>query len=297
MRNTNLDPTKQWTLKEPISFAGVGLHGGDPVGVCVMPAPPGHGLVFSRVDLPGRPRVPALAEYVSDTTLSTTLMRGKASVRTVEHLLGALHGLGISNALMAVDGAEIPALDGSAEAFVRALMQTGRVSQDIERTIVSIDDRLEIDSGDRSVIYQPAEEAYVTYVVDYGHRLAGTQCWEGSITPPVVKRDLAPARTFCLLSDAERMRAAGLARGGTFENSVVVLDNGYSSPLRYPDEFVRHKVLDLLGDLALVGATWHGQVVAVKAGHSLHVELAGRLRSQAIAQAKSQRRAVAAFAS
>lgn len=298
MRSTNLDPAKQWTLKEPVSFAGVGLHSGDQVGVCILPAPEGHGLVFSRVDLPGRPRIPALAEYVSNTTLSTTLERGRGSVRTVEHLLGALYGLGITNALMAVDGPEIPALDGSAEPFVRALSQTGRVCQDADRIVISIDDRLEIDSGDRSVIYQPSSEAHVTYVVDYGHKLAGTQCWEGAISPAVVKRDLAPARTFCLLSEAERMRSMGLAKGGTFENAVVVLDDGYSSPLRYSDEFVRHKVLDLLGDLALVGAAWTGQVVAVKAGHPLHVELAGQLRRQALARAKAgTRQRMAAFAS
>ncbi len=297
MPHSTLDPAKQWTLRQPFTLTGVGLHSGEPVNVRVLPAPPHHGLAFSRVDLPGKPRIPALAEFVSDVTLSTSLARGRAAVRTVEHLLAALSGMGVSNALIAVDGPEIPAMDGSAQAFARAIADAGRVALPAERRILEILDRCEIDLGDRSVVCQPGDMAAVTYVVDYGHRLAGIQCWEGVINPIVFKRDLAPARTFCLRADAERMRAAGLARGGNFDNAVVVMEDGYSSPLRFDDEFVRHKVLDLLGDLALAGAEWRGQVVAVKAGHPLHVELATRLRQEVLALEKRSAVRAQAYAS
>lgn len=299
MPHSDLDPDKQWTVRQPITFTGVGLHSGEPVNVRILPAPPNHGLVFQRADLPGKPRVPALAEYVSDTTLSTSLARGRASVRTVEHLLAGLIGLGVTNALLAVDGPEVPAMDGSALAFARAILEAGRVALPAERPVIIIPERFEIDMGDRSLLCQPGDQAAVTYVVDYGHPLAGVQCWEGYINPSVFKHDLAGARTFCLRQEAERMRAMGLARGGSFENAVVVMDDGYSSPLRWEDEFVRHKVLDLLGDLALAGAEWRGQVVAVKAGHPLHVQLANRLRQYVLAAQKrsAARSKVAAFAS
>lgn len=299
MPHSNLDPSKQWTIRQPLSFTGVGLHSGEPAGLRVLPAPPNHGIVFSRVDLPGRPRVPALVEYVSDTTLSTSLARGRASVRTIEHLLAALAGMGVTSALVAVDGPEIPAMDGSALAFTRAIAEAGRVALPAERAVIPVPERFEIDLGDRSLLCQPGDHAAVTYVVDYGHPLAGVECWEGSLNPAVFKRDLAPARTFCLLAEAERMRAMGLARGGSFDNAVVVLEDGYSSALRFDDEFVRHKVLDLVGDLALAGAQWRGQVVAVKAGHPLHVQLAARLRQYVLAEQKHSgvRSKVTAYAS
>ncbi|MBM3268790.1 MAG: UDP-3-O-[3-hydroxymyristoyl] N-acetylglucosamine deacetylase [Candidatus Sericytochromatia bacterium] len=284
MPHSTLDATKQWTLRQPFTLTGVGLHTGEPVNVRVLPAPPHHGLAFSRVDLPGKPRIPALAEFVSDLTLSTSLARGRATVRTVEHLLAALAGLGVSNALIAVDGPEVPAMDGSAQAFARAVVEAGRVALPAVRRVINLAERYEIDMGDRSVICQPGDEAAISYVVDYGHPLAGIQCWEGLVNPAVFKHELAPARTFCLRADAERMRAAGLARGGNFDNAVVVMEDGYSSPLRFQDEFVRHKVLDLIGDLALCGADWRGQIVAVKAGHPLHVQLASRLRQQVAAE-------------
>lgn len=299
MPHSNLDPQKQWTVRQPVTFTGVGLHSGEPVNVRILPAPPNHGLVFQRADLPGKPRVPALVEYVSDTTLSTSVSRGRASVRTVEHLLAALFGLGVTNALLAVDGPEVPAMDGSALAFARAILEAGRVALPAPRLIIIVPERFEIDMGDRSLLCQPGDQAAVTYVCDYGHRLAGVQCWEGYINPSTFKRDIAGARTFCLRSEAEKMRAMGLAKGGSFENAVVVMDDGYSSPLRYEDEFVRHKVLDLLGDLALAGAEWRGQVVAVKAGHPLHVQLANKLRQYVLAAEKRSAVSakVAAFAS
>ncbi|MBM3276132.1 MAG: UDP-3-O-[3-hydroxymyristoyl] N-acetylglucosamine deacetylase [Candidatus Sericytochromatia bacterium] len=300
MPHSTLDSTRQWTLRQPFTLTGVGLHSGEPVNVRVLPAPPNHGLAFSRVDLPGKPRVPALAEYVSDVTLSTTVARGRASVRTIEHMLAALAGMGVSNALIAVDGPEIPAMDGSALAFTRAIVEAGRVALPAERAVISIPEHYELDMGDRSLLCQPREEAVVTYVVDYGHPLAGVQCWEGLINPAAFRRELAPARTFCLRADAERMRAAGMARGGSFDNAVVVMEDGYSSTLRFDDEFVRHKVLDLIGDLALAGADWRGQVVAVKAGHPLHVQLATRLRQYVLALEKQRsvvRTKIAAYAS
>lgn len=287
-----LDPQAQWTLARSTELEGVGLHSGAPVRLVLTPAPAHAGIRFVRTDLPGMPSIPALAEYVVDTTLSTTL--GFADdravrVQTVEHLMASLFGLGITNANILIDGPELPALDGSALPFVRAILEAGRLSQDAPRSVIAPSDRIEIDAGDRSVLYQPiSEQLELTYVVDYGHPLAGPQLFEGCVDEARFIQDIAPARTFCLLSEVERMREAGLAKGGTTENAVVIAEDRYLTPLRYPDEFVRHKVLDLLGDLALCGFSLKGQVVAAKAGHALHVGLAGELRRRVTATRERQ---------
>lgn len=279
-----LDSHRQWTLARPISFAGVSLHAGQPVRLTLRPAPPEHGRVFERVDLPGRPRLPALADRVVETTLSTTLGEGGVRLATVEHLMAALWATGLTNVLIEVDGPELPILDGSAREYVAAIRRAGRLEQDAPRRIITLDARLEVEHGDRSVLYQRGERPGVelTCVVDYRHPHAGAQLFEGMVDEEVFERELAHARTFCLFRDVEAMWANGLALGGTLENALVIGDDGPLTPRRYPDEPVRHKVLDLLGDLALCGFDWQGSVVAAKAGHRLHVELARKLREAAL---------------
>lgn len=280
----SLDPASQWTLARSVELEGVGLHSGRPVQLSLHPAPEGTGIRFVRSDLAGQPEIPALAEYVVETTLSTTVGVGDARVQTIEHLMAALWSLGVANAYVVVDSAEMPALDGSARVYVESIRQAGRVQQNAPRPVMEFDSKIEIDWGEKSVFVQPAPRAEVTYVVDYGHPLAGPQLFEGPVTEAVFEQEIAAARTFCLLSEVEAMRKMGLAKGGTTENAVVIADYRYLSPLRYPDEFVRHKVLDLLGDLALTGCWWTGQVVAVKAGHALHVALARKLRERALSR-------------
>ncbi len=280
----SLDPASQWTLARSFELEGVGLHSGKAVQLSLHPAPPNTGIRFIRCDLPGHPEIPALAEFVVETTLSTTLGIGEAKVQTVEHLMAALWSLGIANAYVVVDGPEMPVLDGSARIYVDSIHQAGRVIQDAPRSILEFDAKIELDWGEKSIFVQPAPRPEVTYVVDYGHPLAGPQLFEGPLSEAAFETDIAAARTFCLLSEVEAMRKMGLAKGGTTENAVVIADYRYLSPLRYPDEFVRHKVLDLIGDLALTGSWWVGQVVAVKAGHALHVALARKLRERALSR-------------
>jgi UDP-3-O-acyl N-acetylglucosamine deacetylase len=280
----SLDPSSQWTLARSIELEGIGLHSGKAVNLTLHPAPADTGIRFVRSDLPGAPEIPALAEFVVETTLSTTLGFGDAKVQTVEHLMAALYSLGIANAYVVVDGAEMPALDGSARIYVDSIHQAGRLAQDAPRPMLEFDSKIELDWGEKSIFIQPAPRPEVTYIVDYGHPLAGPQLFEGPLSESVFESEIAAARTFCLLSEVEAMRKMGLAKGGTTENAVVIADYRYLSPLRFPNEFVRHKVLDLLGDLALTGSWWVGQVVAAKAGHALHVALARKLRERALSR-------------
>lgn len=275
----------QQTLRAPIELTGVGLHSGRPVAVTILPAEADEGITFIRQDLPGLPAIPALAEYVSETTLSTTLSLGPAKVQTVEHAMAALYGLGIDNATIMVNAPEMPVLDGSAMPYVEKIRAVGTMPLHRPRRFLEISERLEITSGDRSVIYVPESPkslgATVTCVVDYHHPLAGPQLFELALDPAVFIAEIASARTFCFLKDVEWMQQNGLALGGTTENAVIICNDGYSTPLRHLDEFVRHKALDLIGDLALTGMAWRGQVIAVRAGHSLHTKMAAQLRAAA----------------
>ena len=271
----------QATLARPVLLPGVGLHSGEPVNVRILPAPVNHGLVFLREDLPGRPRIPARTAFVTETTLSTTLGRGNATVRTVEHLLAALYTLGVTNALLAVDGPEVPALDGSSMPVVRAVEAVGLALQDAPVRILRVLTPVSVVRDDRRVAVEPADAPWICYQVDYGHPLAGPQAMRIPVERDALVREVLDARTFCLEYEAERMRAMGLARGGSVENAVVVHDHGTSTPLRHPDEFVRHKILDMVGDLALTGCRWLGAVSATRAGHALHVALAERLEEMA----------------
>lgn len=264
---------RAWTLATPLDFQGVGVHSGLSARVRLVPAPAGHGYVFHRVDLPGSPAVPARADLVSHTVMSTTLGIDGCTVHTVEHLLAALAGLGVTDARIEVDGPEVPILDGSAWPFVEAIRAAGIRVLDAPRPVLALP-LVAQSEGDKSLTVVPGPRAEVTYAVDFGHPLAGPQLFHAVITPAYFAEQLAPARTFGFLRDVEALRAAGLAKGGSIDNAIVIQDDRYSSPLRFPDELVRHKVLDLIGDLALLGASWTGHVVAVKAGHKLHNALA-----------------------
>jgi UDP-3-O-[3-hydroxymyristoyl] N-acetylglucosamine deacetylase len=264
---------RAWTLATPLDFEGVGVHSGMSARVRLVPAPAGHGFVFHRVDLPGAPAIPARAEHVSHTVMSTTLSVEDCAVHTVEHLLAALAGLGVTDARIEVDGPEVPILDGSAWPFVEAIRAAGIRVLDAPRPVVALP-LAACSEGDKTLTVVPGSHAEVTYAVDFGHPLAGPQLFHALLTPAYFAREIAPARTFGFLRDVEALRAAGLAKGGSVENAIVIMDDRYSSELRFADELVRHKVLDLIGDLALLGASWTGHVVAVKAGHKLHNALA-----------------------
>lgn len=278
--------SRAWTVAAPIRFSGVGIHSGLPTAVRVVPAPSGHGLVFHRVDLPGAPAVPALADRVVDTLLSTTIAVAEARLQTVEHFLAALWGLGITDARLEAEGPEIPVMDGSALPFVEGLVATGIRVLDGPRPTLALGHARRED-GVKSLTVTPDAIARVEYEVDFGHPHAGLQRIAFTITPAVFAAEIAPARTFGFRKDVEALWAAGLAKGGTLENAIVLDEDGPSTPLRFPDELVRHKVLDLVGDMALVGASWTGLIRAVKAGHQLHTELAREVMSPAAPERRS----------
>ena len=268
----------QTTLRTTVSIEGVGLHSGHPVRAHFRPAPADHGIVFVRSDHPGV-AIPARLSSASTFDYATTLAANGVSIGTVEHVLSAAFGEGLDNCAIEIEGPEVPILDGSALPFVRLFHAAGfeRLAPPIRPLQLSRE--VSVVRGDRSIRYEPdGPSLTVTYEIDFPHPIVGRQSATVAIRPEEYSAWVAPARTFGFARDVEALRARGLARGGTLHNAVVLDDSGIlSGPLRFRDEFVRHKVLDLLGDLALLGRPLSGHVYARKAGHALHIEFARAL--------------------
>ena len=256
----------QTTLRDAIAFEGAGLHTGQPARVRVLPAPAGHGLRF-RLD--GAVEFPARAEYVVDTVRATVVGKDGHTVSTVEHLLSALLGCGVDNALIEVHGPEIPVEDGSSKVFADRIAEAGLATLHEARVRwIPAETRLFHD-GDKLLIVAPAPSFRVRMTVDYAAPI-GTQYVEAEITPETYRQEIAPNRTFGFLHEVESLVKRGLAQGGTLENAVVFGPDGPLAPLRSPNEPARHKVLDLVGDFALLGAYPQCEVIAIKSGHKLH---------------------------
>jgi len=265
----------QHTLRAVLEFAGVGLHTGADARLRIHPQPPGTGLVF-QLGADG-PLIPALAEWIAETRRATVLGNGEATVSTVEHVLSALFALGADNALLEVEGPEVPALDGSAEAFAAAIARVGLLEQDQPRRRFVVERPQAFEHGESRLIALPADEFRVVVCVDFPAPV-GAQFFASAIEPEGYRDEIAPARTFGYLHEVEALRAAGLARGGSLDNALVFAENGPLTPLRWPNEVVRHKVLDLIGDLALLGAWPRGEFVSIKSGHRLHATATRALR-------------------
>lgn len=270
----------QATLRTGVSIEGVGLHSGHPVRAHFLPAPPGTGLLFVRTDR-GQIRIPAQVSSASTFDYATTLSADGISIGTVEHLLSAAAGEGLDNCLVEIDGPEVPILDGSALPFVRLFHAAGFERQDAPVHPLALDRDVSLERGDRSIRYTPGSDALtITYEIDFRHPYVGKQALTWVARSTDYAAQIAPARTFGFLREVEELRSRGLARGGSLQNAIVLDDEGIlSGPLRFRDEFVRHKVLDLLGDLALLGRPLTGQIHAHKAGHALHVEFARALEA------------------
>lgn len=268
----------QTTLKTSVSIEGVGLHSGHPVRATFRPAPAGHGIVFRRLDRP-ETAIPARVESASTFDYATTLSRDGVSVGTVEHVLSAAFGEGLDNCVIELDGPEVPILDGSALPFVRLFHAAGFERLDATVRSLSSSEPVRVSRDGRSVSFQPDGPGLtITYEIDFPHPVVGHQEVTVAIRPEEYSTRIAPARTFGFAKDVEAMRARGLARGGSLHNAVVLDDAGVlSGPLRFRDEFVRHKVLDLVGDLALLGVALNGHIHARKAGHAMHIEFARAL--------------------
>jgi UDP-3-O-[3-hydroxymyristoyl] N-acetylglucosamine deacetylase len=271
---------QQATLRTTVSIDGVGLHSGHPVRAHFHPAPIDHGLVFIRREHAGQ-LIPADLDSAATFDYATTLKRGGVSIGTVEHVLAAAAGLGLDNCLIEIEGPEVPILDGSALPFVRLFHAAGFERQDAMVRPIEPDCPVEIFHDDKRVSFEPGGPGLtITYEIDFDHPFVGQQQLTYSLRPEEFTSRIAPARTFGFARDVAELRARGLARGGSLHNAVVLDDTGIlSGPLRFRDEFVRHKVLDLIGDLALLGGPLHGHIHARKAGHAVHVEFARALHA------------------
>jgi len=269
----------QRTIRSPVGCIGVGLHSGARVQMTLRPAGAGTGIVFSRVDLTPAVDIPARAEYVVDTRFATTLGLGKVRVGTVEHLLSALNGLGIDNLRVEVDGPEIPIMDGSAAPFVYLLRTAGVELQRKLKRFLVVRKTLEVREGDKLARIAPAPQFGISCTIDFDHPLIKDQDLRVVLSDRVYYREIARARTFTLLRDVEGLKKVGLAKGGSLENAIVVDEFNILNPegLRFADEFVRHKVLDIMGDLALCGLPVIGHFTSHKSGHTLNQKLVRQL--------------------
>jgi UDP-3-O-[3-hydroxymyristoyl] N-acetylglucosamine deacetylase/3-hydroxyacyl-[acyl-carrier-protein] dehydratase len=271
----------QQTLREAVSFAGVGLHSGNRVNMTFLPAPPNYGIRFRRVDLDGSPEIEARVEYVSATNRSTSLAKGNAKIHTVEHVLAAFAGRGIDNAVIELDANEPPIADGSARQYVKMIQTAGVSPQDEPREVFRVQSPVSYQKDDTSISVFPHEGFRITCTsADTKGRF--TQFLSVDVTPETWERDLAHARTFCFFEEIEFLIKNGLIKGGSLENAVVIRDDAIltTEPLRYPEEFVRHKILDIIGDFSLIGQPIFGHVIAVKPSHNANCEVAKQLWQQ-----------------
>jgi UDP-3-O-[3-hydroxymyristoyl] N-acetylglucosamine deacetylase / 3-hydroxyacyl-[acyl-carrier-protein] dehydratase len=272
---------QQQTIGRPASFSGIGLHSGNRVTMTFLPAGPNTGLRFRRVDLEGKPEIEARVENVVENNRSTTLAKGNTRVHTVEHVLATFAGYGIDNAIVELDANEPPVGDGSAREYCKLIQTAGIVAQDERRETYAVTAPLELEMG----------ETVMTLIPDDGFRLSCTsadkqgrftQFHQLALSPKTWEKELSEARTFCFFEEIEFLIKNGLIRGGSLENAVVIRDDAVltNEPLRYPNEFVRHKMLDIVGDLALLGCAVRGHLIAVKPSHAANCELVRRIAAQ-----------------
>ena len=265
---------KQRTLKNVIRATGVGLHTGEKVYLTLHPAAPDTGVVFRRTDLNPPVEIHAIAENVGETTLSTTLMNGDVRVSTVEHLLSAFAGLGIDNVVVDVSALEVPIMDGSASPFVFLLQSAGICEQDVAKKFIRVKREVTVRQGDKVVSFKPFDGFKINFEIDFDHPAFKHRALTASVdfsTTSFVK-EVSRARTFGFMHEFEYLRSVGLARGGSFENAIVVdeFEILNEDGLRYEDEFVKHKILDAIGDLYLLGNSLIGEFNAHKSGHALN---------------------------
>ncbi len=260
----------QQTLASSVKLNGRGLHGGAESRVVIHPADPGAGIVFWDA----AETIRGLVANVVDTSRGTTLGVNGTRIRTVEHIMAALRGRGVDNAVVEVFGSEMPALDGSALPYVEAMDAAGLVEQEQPRQTIELREPIIVQQNGSFIAAVPAQALRITYVMNYDHPMIGAQSATYELREADFGEKIAPARTFVLYEEVAKLLDNDLARGGSFDNAIVVWRDRMSSKLRFPDELVRHKVMDLVGDLALVGGLLQAEVVAVKSGHALNVEFA-----------------------
>ena len=271
----------QKTVKNIIEFSGIGLHTGIEVKIRIVPSEKDSGISFIRKDLPGSPSIKVSAENVVATSYATTLGQNGATVSTVEHLLAAFYGMGIDNAVIEVFGPEIPIMDGSADAFVKMLDETGVERLNAPKKYIFIKKPIKVVEKDKFIYLEPSKDLRFTidYTIDFSHPSLNRQSMVFSLSMDLFKKEVTRARTFGFLKEIKTLKEHGLAKGGSLENAVVIGDDEILNKdgLRFSDEFVRHKILDLIGDISLVGMPIIGRVSAFRSGHSLNQALVKKI--------------------
>lgn len=268
----------QHTIGKDVTYKGLGLHSGMPVTMTMHPAAPGAGIIFKRSDLPGEPEVPAQSRYITNTLRATTLEKGEAKVFTVEHVLSALYALQIDNCVIEMDSPEPPVGDGSAKTFCDMVQEAGIETQDEMIPILTLDTSAAVYEDNKFITALPYDGLRITFTSINPHPLLGTQMRDVVIDHDSYMKEIAPARTIGFTWELEAMRKMGLGKGGTLENAVVYSETECLSQLRFPDELVRHKILDILGDISLVGPL-HAHIIAVLGSHKLNAELSEKLQA------------------
>jgi len=265
------------TIRESVAFSGIGLHSGVPVTMRILPAPAGTGICFRRTDLDSFD-IEAVGRNVARVSYATSLMKKGVLISTTEHVLSAFIGVGIDNAIVELDNLELPILDGSALPVLEAIQRVGLRRLRRPRTYCRVKRAVEVREGNKFIGVYPADRYSVAYTIDFPHPVIGMQSLEVNLIGNNYMREIAPARTFGFLHDEQMLRNMGLIRGASSKNAIILSDESVQNgPLRFEDEFVRHKILDLIGDLALLGRRILGRVVADRAGHAMHTVLVSRL--------------------
>lgn len=270
--------SKQTTLRTKINTDGIGLHTGVTVNLALKPAPPNTGFVFVRTDLDDF-EIPASAEYISHCSYATTLMRKGVMLSTVEHLLAALRGAEIDNCFVEIDNIEMPIMDGSSQTFIEQIEAAGKVSQPAPRRFLQVKEKIEIEQPDKRISIEPSDKFEIECAIDFPHPIIKQQNYSFALDNNSFAREISAARTFGFVKEIETLRRANLALGGSLDNAIVLDETKMlnQTPLRFQNEFVRHKILDIIGDLALVGLPILGKVKAHKSGHAVHAALMSKL--------------------
>lgn len=269
---------RQKTFSKSIKTSGIGLHTGVDVNLTLKPAPENTGYIFVRTDLDNF-EIPASAEYISHCSYATTLLRKGVVLSTCEHLLSALRGVGIDNCFIELDNIEIPILDGSSENFIELIEKAGITDQKAARRYFRVKEKVEFEQDDRKMSVEPSDKFEIVCVIDFPHPLINKQNYHFVLDNGSFGREIASARTFGFTQEIEMLRKANLAQGGSLDNAIVLTDTGMLNehPLRFKDEFVRHKILDIIGDFALLGMPMLGKITAEKSGHAIHASMMSKL--------------------
>jgi len=272
---------RQRTINKSVECVGIGLHSGEKVNLKIRPAPPGTGVVFVRTDLPRRPSIKASVDNVVETSYATTIGSGGVRVSTIEHLMASFTGLGIDNAYVDVDSPEAPIMDGSAAPFVYLLRSGGIRRQNASKRFLVIKKPIKVSDGQSYIKVSPSKELTLSCTVDFNHPLLKKQNLRMTFSDALFDKEISRARTFCFLKEVDSLRAMGLIKGGSLDNAIVIDDFRIvnAGGLRYKTEFVRHKMLDVIGDMAIVGMPIIGHIEAYRSGHGLNHRLADKILS------------------